>query len=361
MKIVVYPWDKNPYQTLLYDALQRQQPGVTVLRKLWRFPYIWWAIFPLVLVICRVAGYRILHMHWWHFLSVWGGPKGSFRYSLNALSYAFHIWLIKCLGYRVVWTVHNVMPHEQQTADDKQLMRRLSQLSNAKIVHSSYGLQQLKEQGLDTINTTVIPHGNYAGVYPVTVTRQQARRQLGISADARVVLFLGKIRGYKGIDDLLAAYAGMQTTHTRLVIVGQPDDQVVHQAIAEAAKTMPIQYIPGHVADADIAQYYMAADVVCLPFKAVTTSGSALLALTFGKPLIAPRAGALLDVPEAAGYFYDPSKKDALATQLKQAVTAQPADIARRSEAAVTYADTLDWDAIAAKTYTVYRQVLTRK
>ena len=51
----------------------------------------------------------------------------------------------------------------------------------------------------------------------------------------------------------------------------------------------------GYVPHDDVPLYFAAADVVVLPFRKVTTSGSALLALSLGRPVVAPRLGALRD------------------------------------------------------------------
>ena len=60
---------------------------------------------------------------------------------------------------------------------------------------------------------------------------------------------------------------------------------------------------------ADQFQYFLnAVDVVVLPFTAVLTSGSAIQALGFGKPLIVPRLGCLPElVSGGAGLLYDPA------------------------------------------------------
>ena len=48
-----------------------------------------------------------------------------------------------------------------------------------------------------------------------------------------------------------------------------------------------------------------AADVVVLPFRRVTTSGSAMLALSHGRPLIVPDLPGLADLPDEAVLRYD--------------------------------------------------------
>lgn len=359
MKILVYPWDKNPYQKQLYSALKKARPG-TRATYAFRFPFVWWLALPLWLVAARLTGHRIVHLHWPK-LEFGHGPT-ALRHWLTERSYRCFLPLIKRLGYRLVWTVHNVLPHEPQTGDDASLMRYLSRMADGKIIHSPYTLSQMESHGLDTANTVVIPHGNYDGVYPAGITPTAAKAQLGLPADARIVLFLGKIRPYKGVDDLLAAFNAQDGSKAHLVIAGQCSSPELEATIQEAcAQNGRIHYIPGHIPDSDIARYFTASDVVCLPFKAITTSGSVLLSLTFGKPLIAPLSGATHDLPPSCGYLYDPSKPHALETALAAALDSTPSELQTKAAAARAYADTLNWDTIAEKTAAFYEDILAAK
>ena len=51
----------------------------------------------------------------------------------------------------------------------------------------------------------VIPHGHYRAAYPNDVTRAEARERLGIAPDARVVAFVGQVRAYKNVPELVVA------------------------------------------------------------------------------------------------------------------------------------------------------------
>ena len=108
----------------------------------------------------------------------------------------------------------------------------------------------------------------------------------------------------------------------------------------------------GYAPDEKVPLYFAAADVVVLPFREVTTSGSAVLALSLGRPIVAPRIGALRDLPESVGFLY---KNGELVAALSEALNAAPEELADRSAAARGYADSLSWDHIAAATLEVYR------
>ena len=353
MKVLIYPRGDNPYQELLYRELRRQ-PDCT-------FSYIDASrrnllFFPLLLLIKRLQGYRLLHIHWVAF------ETNLFKVFGEQLSLLLSLWSLtwlRLLGFKVVWTVHNVLPHDRLTSNDPLVARYLARISAAKIVHSRSTIDQMRQYRLNTERTTVIPHGNYDGVYPDTLMRSEARAKLTITPDDFVILFFGMIRAYKGIDELLEAFAGIDRSQVRLVIAGQCFDEALGAKIRKAQNLLMIDYYEGFVDDTDVAMYFKACDMVCLPFTTVTTSGSALLAATFGKPIIAPYVGALRDMPRDIGVLYDPDDETALQRSLLKVID-DPTLLAHMGTASRAYADTLSWRQIARDTLSVYEDVLGR-
>jgi glycosyltransferase involved in cell wall biosynthesis len=93
--------------------------------------------------------------------------------------------------------------------------------------------------------------------------------------------------------------------------------------------------------------------VVVLPFRDILTSGSAILALSHGRPVIAPAMGCLPGtLPADATFLYDPDAEDALAGAIR---AAKAADLVTMGERARAWADTVDWGPIAEETAALYR------
>jgi len=64
-----------------------------------------------------------------------------------------------------------------------------------------------------------------------------------------------------------------------------------------------------------------ACDVCVLPYRDSTTSGAAVLAFSFGKPVIAPAMGSFLElVADGRGIAYDPAESDGLLHAMQQVV-----------------------------------------
>jgi glycosyltransferase involved in cell wall biosynthesis len=354
MKVLIYPKSINPYHELLYSPLRAAHPKDT-------FTYLAASplnlvLFPLAVAVARLQGYKVFHLHWHTFyLDAKYGVPG--RKLISFINTIVCLSAVKLLGYKVVWTVHNVLPHEPQTTSDRFITRFTAKLTSATIVHSAHTIAELREQGADTQKAVIISHGNYDGMYPVSLSRKQARERLGIGPQEKVVLFFGNLRPHKGVEELLAAFDKIQTKNVRLVIAGACRDAALGQTIAAfAEKHKNVLYTEGNVPDADVAMYFDAADIVCMPFQAVTTSGSIILATTFGKPIVTPRLGAIKEIPAQAGVLYDPTEKNALLHALQTALASSTA-LAGMGKASRAYAATLAWDKLAAKTYAVYKRL----
>ena len=260
-----------------------------------------------------------------------------------------------------MWTAHNVLPHEGRDAYGRRITQYLAGVASTVIVHSKEATIELASLGISADKkTVVIPHGNYDGVYPTNLTRTQARAKLGIQPNDTAILFFGLIRKYKGVENLLQAFEQLQRPNVRLIIAGECQDAGLAKTIAKAArKNKYILFINKSIPDIEVSNYFSAADISCMPFKNITTSGSAILAATFGKPLVAPKIGAMRDIPANVGVLYGPAEPDALLHALQKVLTSKQ-QRAEMSKASRAYAETLNWASIAAKTYEVYARILAR-
>jgi glycosyltransferase involved in cell wall biosynthesis len=91
--------------------------------------------------------------------------------------------------------------------------------------------------------------------------------------------------------------------------------------------------------------------VVVLPFRQVTTSGSAMLALSAGRPLIVPDLPGLADLPDRAVLRYARTVPE-LSGALARLARADDDVLASMGAAAHEYATAISWRAIAEQTMT---------
>jgi glycosyltransferase involved in cell wall biosynthesis len=170
-----------------------------------------------------------------------------------------------------------------------------------------------------------------------------------------VVLFFGMMRPYKGIERLLRVWSQLRADqHATLRLVGPcPDSKYEDQLrrLVESSRSVEMQC--GFVDDSKVAAQFAAADLAVLPFERVQTSGSVILALSFGLPVIAPRLGEVPDTLTGADdLLFEPGSDAALKQVLERALSVELTDLRRRSTA---ICDRLNWHSIGALTAGCYQ------
>jgi beta-1,4-mannosyltransferase len=281
-------------------------------------------VLPLLGSVWQYGRPKIVHLHW---LSVfWYSPvflKSLVKTSLFLLD----LIIIKLLGIKLIWTVHNKHRHEKdQYLLDRLMGLLMARLTNKMIVYGKTARKEIKDffQLKKTRKIDVVPHPHYINEYPQKVSESQAREKLGLLPGDFVFLFFGVIRPYKGVFELLEAFQKLKRPETKLIIAGLPLGEAFKKELSLALKKAKqtaahLQFIPPE----QVQIYFKAADVVVLPYRQILTSGSLLLALSFGKPVIAPLMGSIGDYLTSSGGFpYDPKESQALFKAMKKALKA---------------------------------------
>ena len=225
-------------------------------------------------------------------------------------------------------------------------------------MHSPSAVAALGAAGIAIRDASVIPHPAFLDHYPVTSDRLDSRQALGIPADATVCLFFGRVEPYKNVPALIEAFRTISASNPSayLVIAGACKDAKLRAEIETAVPPLERAIATlRRLGDDEVSSYFLAADVVACPFLETTTSGSALLALSFGVPIVAPRVGALADLPQGVGFFYDPP--DGLEPALARALASSD-QIVAAADQAHAYASTMTWENAAEATDAVYARIL---
>jgi glycosyltransferase involved in cell wall biosynthesis len=348
MRILVFPRDDlNPYQRLLYGEMGRVGARVTYLGRLTPSHTLNLLLLPAELAARRAAGARLVHLHWVFDFSPPGGSRWPLLRRLAQLWFVLWLRTVRLLGMRLVWTAHNVLPHGRVFADDVSARRSLVRASDLVVAHSPAVLAELAALGATARRSLVIPHGPFGPTAPGAPLRVP-----GHGDQVRQLLFFGKVEEYKGVEDLLAAVATMPAgVPAQLTIAGQCDDPALRSrlhALTRAAGERVVLRLE-RVPEDEVAGLLAASDVVVLPFRRITTSGSAMLALAHGRPLIVPDLAALAELPPRAVIRYDGSVPS-LAAALSQAACADRPVLAAMSAAATAYAFGISWPEISVRT-----------
>jgi len=340
--------DGNPYQSLLSEAISDLGHQVVFARGYRR-------LFPLYRAVReQTAPVNVLHLHW---LTPYLRGKTLLSYLAYALKFYMDTCLVRLCGVRIVWTIHNRISHESAFPQvELWAMRRIARSASRVIVHSQAALVDLRDElDLNLRKTVVIPHGHYREVYYSAIEQKVSKRDLGLPEDSFVYLCFGLVRKYKNIEGLLRAWKQSRNLppHALLVVAGealQPEYGEEVNLLAQSSQNVVAHL--RHIPDEQVHLYFSAADVVVLPFQRTLTSGSVLLAMSFDKPVIAPRFDVIIETLGAAGeLLYDPFDEGGLCRALQEAGSTDLTSLAQRTR---RQCDNLSWPAIAKMTASTY-------
>ena len=233
-------------------------------------------------------------------------------------------WLLRRRSrIRVIFLLDNVIPHEKYPLG-LALSRLALRQGHGCIAQSDQVRRDLLRVLPDTPADRIVtsPHPVYDFGVPGRArrTRDVARAALGLPAAARVVLCFGFIKPYKGVVHLIDAAAPLQREFgdgVRVLIVGDiyGDPQPYRDRIAASPARGIIELVDGFVPDDTVEDYFVAADLVVLPYVSATQSGIVQIAYNYERPVVTTDVGGLPEVVRdgETGYVVPPADPQALA------------------------------------------------
>ena len=302
----------------------------------------------------------ILHIHWTHpFVT----DNNKIIAIIKSTSFICELILLKLLGVKIVWTVHNIAGHDSKFKYlESSFNRFLARASKKLIAHCPSSKKEI-EKLYKNVPVVVIPHGNYIGQYKNTMTNSQARNKLNIGEEYIIFLYFGQIRSYKGLPELIDTFKKLECQKIKMLIVGKPvEDKIVVDMLDNCKDDDRIKNILEFIPDNDIQIYMNAADVVVLPYENILTSGTVMLAMSFGKPIIAPAIRCIADTLDEKGNFlYSTKDKDdnlGLFDAMRYALRKDRKTLLNMGRYNLRLAEQSGWDNIAKRTYDTYQECL---
>jgi len=198
--------------------------------------------------------------------------------------------------------------------------------------------------------------------------RAAVRRDLGLAADAHVLLFAGRIQPLKAPDVLLRAVAVLLERNPSLrsslvvPVVGGPSGSGLDHptALADLADELRladvVRFVPP-VGQAELSRWCAAADLVAVPSYNESFGLVAVEAQASGTPVVAAAVGGLTTVvqDEVSGLLVDSHDPAAWADALER-IIGDEALRGRLADGALRHARDFSWERTADRTLDVYRQ-----
>jgi glycosyltransferase involved in cell wall biosynthesis len=295
IKVAVFPDMSayNPYQALIQRALEAR--GVELVERGARLTPRW-------VLGARRGGVDAVHLHWLELLAF--DSRRRFAPLLDAIR-TLRLWLSLILlrrsPLRVVWTVHNVRPHESSHPHLYRLLERAAaSCADAIVVHSQYAADAVARELAPRGQIRVAHHGSYLDWYPpASESRAQLRKSYGLAPDSFVLLLFGQVRPYKGVAEAVRTFRDLDAAQMLVLVAGNPKDEPTRQELeALAAQDRRVVLQLRWIADEEVDGLHRASDVIVLNYPEIFSSGALLLAWSLGRPVIAPAGGTVDELAE---------------------------------------------------------------
>ena len=362
------PKDSGPYQPYLIDALDEVGVPSCYLPSPTPSKTINLALLPLTTLCARVTGVRVVHVHWLHDFSLSWSRSAMANKAVFAW---FRLWLSwsKMIGLDLVWTAHNVLPHNPIFTDDVAARIALLSHTDAVIAHTAAAADEV--------------HGRFGGPTPYVIAqgatppptgrdRDASRGRLGWDVQGTTLVVVGKVEPYKGIVTLLTELErrlGAGDTDPLhgacLVIAGSCSDQNLKARIDGlvrrlGAAGLALSFDERALTENEFWDHLHAADLALFPFDAITNSGSLVAALSAGVGAVVTDLPAFAEIttpavvkagPEIAAYV------DAVLELVEGPADARD----RMGSEGLAWAAGRDWAHVARATRAVYENVQDAK
>ena len=217
--------------------------------------------------------------------------------------------------------------------------------SFARVAITSY---RVRPERIDVVPPGVSTHQG--------LTRDEARRQLGIRKDATLLVSVRRLVPRMGLDTLIKAMAEM--SNAELVVVGEGPERDALEALAQTVGVADRVQFVGRVPQAERDAWLSAASVTVVPTLAHEGYGLVVLeSLAMGTPVVASDVDGLLDASDVSQFVttFTAGDQDSLLSALRGSLERTPlqVDVARD----VTR---LAWSNIATHFASLYEGLLVR-
>jgi teichuronic acid biosynthesis glycosyltransferase TuaC len=224
------------------------------------------------------------------------------------------------------------------------------------IVVSDSLKQRLVREGVDEGSVTVVPNGVDVGRF-APIDRDAACRTLGLAADRRRILFVGRFAREKGPAHAVNAFGRIAIRHPDVDLVMVGDGELRSECEQLAARLLPAGRVAfaGFQPHDSVPTWLAASDTLCLPSLSEGCPNAVLEALACGRPVVATRVGAVPELVSAAvGALASPGDDEGLAAAMDQVLGAT-----WDAEAVRAVARTPSWTDTARRYCEVLQQAVT--
>jgi beta-1,4-mannosyltransferase len=269
---------ENPFQQQMIHFLQNNGFEVTVGEKR-KFAGIYKTV--------KKHNPEIVYFDWVHSFIIsrsliWSYIK-SFLFILEI------IYLSSVKKIPIIHTLHNVQNHIQLRLNLERVVYGffLKRCSKIRVYSEEVRQEAIYKFNILPDRIYVIQDIPYHQYYSNYCTKKESRDHLNIAESAFVFLFFGRIKMYKGLENLIQSFLSMSKPDDCLLIAGENPDQEYRVKLQNLSGKNPrILWFDRFITKDEVQYFFNAANVVVLPFIRIDHSGTIDLAMSFSKPVI---------------------------------------------------------------------------
>lgn len=270
----------------------------------------------------RFGRQAIWHIHWidvFHTGKI-RSAKMKNNYAIismiRLMFFLIQVSICKFCNVKILWTIHNVTSHEQPYSFFESVVTKLLFIFCDKVTTLNNYIKNRMSEIYGFSDMALMRQGLYEGCYADTITRKEARQRLGLADDDFVLVFLGVVEEYKGIDVAIQAMDEIADESVKLLVAGRLDRNTAYgaQVSESASRNKNIILFDNFIPDDEVQVYFKAADYSIYPYRRTGNSGPLYITLAFRIPTIIREAGGSSEVvalnPNVAILIGPPEKSE---------------------------------------------------
>lgn len=232
----------------------------------------------------------------------------------------FHFWAVfvfilkPFLRYKIFYGVHDnpFNSKEKNFIFVNFLSQIFIKYANTIIVYSRFVMNDLKKN-LPLKKIKVLYLGIYKDLFP------DFKKSFDLNKKDLIILFLGRIRPYKGINILIEAVEILKNKDIQIktIIAGKGN---IDQNYLQKIKKFDIELKNYWLSNEELLELLQKTDILIMPYKDGTQSGVISIALAYGIPIIATKVGSFEEYIKNGmnGFLIEPNNKYDLAQKIEQ-------------------------------------------
>jgi D-inositol-3-phosphate glycosyltransferase len=316
--------------------------------------------------------------------------KEGISYPLAHTNYWMSGWiglqLKKSQNIQLIHTYHSLGAVKYQSVSDIPAIAQTRLAVEKQILEQAHSVVATSPQEREDLQTLVSRHGKIDIIPCGTdvsnfrpISKAEARKQLGIDAKEKVVLYVGRFDKRKGIETLVRATGELRLQleqgeeidpqNLKLLVVGGSDPQEadgaerrrIDQIVTDLDLHANTEFV-GMVGHDRLPLYYTAADVCVIPSHYEPFGLVAIEAMACGTPVVASAVGGLkfTVISEETGLLVPPHDVMGFARAIGRILTDDIWARKVRKQASLRVQQNFSWTGVAIQLSDLYRRLLAQ-